>query len=172
MLARPSGGARCRKAPTADAGHVFYEFHADAETGPTVNLFRWSDSGEVAVGMRITWSHSGRNAQGSTARGVPSRCLAVSRHELAVILGMAVCAVLAGARVVHRDRRVGRRCHRPQGAGPRGGRHPHRERYRPGAFPSFDYQVNAAWLSTTMTAQILLAWLKLLTLDAWVPQLV
>jgi Transposase DDE domain group 1 len=34
-----------------------------------------------------------------------------------------------------------------------------------GHFPSFDYQVNAAWLTTAMTAQILLAWLKLLALD-------
>ncbi len=31
--------------------------------------------------------------------------------------------------------------------------------------PSFDYQVNAAWLTASMTAQILLAWLKLLSLD-------
>ena len=34
-----------------------------------------------------------------------------------------------------------------------------------GHFPSFDYQVNAAWLSAAMTGQILLAWLKLLALD-------
>jgi len=34
-----------------------------------------------------------------------------------------------------------------------------------GHFPSFDYQVNAAWLTAAMTAQILLAWLKLLALD-------
>jgi len=34
-----------------------------------------------------------------------------------------------------------------------------------GHFPSFDYQVNAAWLTAAMTGQILLAWLKLLTLD-------
>ena len=33
-----------------------------------------------------------------------------------------------------------------------------------GHFPSFDYQVNAAWLTAAMTAQILLAWLKLLAL--------
>jgi hypothetical protein len=32
-------------------------------------------------------------------------------------------------------------------------------------FPSFDYQVNAAWLTAAMTGQILLAWLKLLGLD-------
>jgi hypothetical protein len=32
-------------------------------------------------------------------------------------------------------------------------------------FPSFDYQVNAAWLTAAMTGQILLAWLKLLALD-------
>ena len=32
-------------------------------------------------------------------------------------------------------------------------------------FPSFDYQVNAAWLTAAMTRQILLAWLKLLGLD-------
>lgn len=31
------------------------------------------------------------------------------RHRLAVILGLAVCAVLAGARSVHSDRRVGGR---------------------------------------------------------------
>jgi hypothetical protein len=30
---------------------------------------------------------------------------------------------------------------------------------------SFDFQVNAAWLTAAMTGQILLAWLKLLTLD-------
>ena len=34
-----------------------------------------------------------------------------------------------------------------------------------GHFPSFDYQVNAAWLTAAMTGQILLAWLKLLALD-------
>jgi hypothetical protein len=34
-----------------------------------------------------------------------------------------------------------------------------------GHFPSFDYQVNAAWLTASMTGQILLAWLKLLALD-------
>ena len=31
-------------------------------------------------------------------------------------------------------------------------------------FPSFDYQVNGAWLTASMTGQILLAWLKLLAL--------
>ena len=34
-----------------------------------------------------------------------------------------------------------------------------------GHFPSFDYQVNTAWLTASMTGQILLAWLKLLALD-------
>ena len=34
-----------------------------------------------------------------------------------------------------------------------------------GHFPSFDYQVNSAWLTASMTGQILLAWLKLLALD-------
>jgi hypothetical protein len=34
-----------------------------------------------------------------------------------------------------------------------------------GHFPSFDYQVNGAWLTAAMTPQILLAWLKLLALD-------
>jgi hypothetical protein len=34
-----------------------------------------------------------------------------------------------------------------------------------GHFPSFDYQLNAAWLTAAMTAQILLAWLRLLALD-------
>jgi Transposase DDE domain group 1 len=34
-----------------------------------------------------------------------------------------------------------------------------------GHFPSFDYQVNGAWLTAAMTGQILLAWLKLLALD-------
>ena len=34
-----------------------------------------------------------------------------------------------------------------------------------GHFPSFDYAVNQAWLTAAMTAQILLAWLKLLALD-------
>jgi hypothetical protein len=34
-----------------------------------------------------------------------------------------------------------------------------------GHFPSCDYQVNAAWLTASMTAQILLAWLRLLALD-------
>jgi hypothetical protein len=34
-----------------------------------------------------------------------------------------------------------------------------------GHFTSFDYQVNAAWLTAAMTGQILLAWLKLLALD-------
>jgi Transposase DDE domain group 1 len=34
-----------------------------------------------------------------------------------------------------------------------------------GHFPSFDYQVNAAWLTAAMAGQILLAWLKLLALD-------
>ena len=34
-----------------------------------------------------------------------------------------------------------------------------------GHFPSFDFQVNAAWLTASMTASILLAWLKLLALD-------
>ena len=34
-----------------------------------------------------------------------------------------------------------------------------------GHFPSFDFQVNAAWLTASMTGQILLAWLKLLALD-------
>jgi len=34
-----------------------------------------------------------------------------------------------------------------------------------GHFPSFDFQVNAAWLAAAMTGQILLAWLKLLALD-------
>ncbi len=32
-------------------------------------------------------------------------------------------------------------------------------------FPSFDDQVNAAWLTAAMTRQILLGWLKLLGLD-------
>jgi hypothetical protein len=34
-----------------------------------------------------------------------------------------------------------------------------------GRFPSHDYKVNQAWLTAAMTAQILLAWLKLLALD-------
>jgi hypothetical protein len=34
-----------------------------------------------------------------------------------------------------------------------------------GHFPSFDFQVNSAWLTAAMTGQILLAWLKLLALD-------
>ena len=34
-----------------------------------------------------------------------------------------------------------------------------------GHFPSFDFQVNAAWLTASMIAAILLAWLKLLALD-------
>jgi DDE family transposase len=34
-----------------------------------------------------------------------------------------------------------------------------------GRFPSHDYKVNQAWLAAAMTAQILLAWLKLLALD-------
>jgi hypothetical protein len=34
-----------------------------------------------------------------------------------------------------------------------------------GRFPSHDFKVNQAWLTAAMTAQILLAWLKLLTLD-------
>ncbi|MGH3989767.1 MAG: IS1380 family transposase [Pseudonocardiaceae bacterium] len=34
-----------------------------------------------------------------------------------------------------------------------------------GRFPSQDYKVNQAWLTAAMIAQILLAWLKLLTLD-------
>ncbi|MGH9540248.1 MAG: IS1380 family transposase [Terriglobales bacterium] len=34
-----------------------------------------------------------------------------------------------------------------------------------GHFPSFDYQLNAAWLTAAMTGQILLAWLKLLALE-------
>jgi hypothetical protein len=34
-----------------------------------------------------------------------------------------------------------------------------------GHFPSFDYQLNGAWLTASMTGQILLAWLKLLALD-------
>ena len=34
-----------------------------------------------------------------------------------------------------------------------------------GHFPSFDFQVNAAWLTAAMIAAILLAWLKLLALD-------
>jgi len=34
-----------------------------------------------------------------------------------------------------------------------------------GHFPSFDFQVNAAWLTAAMIASILLAWFKLLALD-------
>jgi hypothetical protein len=34
-----------------------------------------------------------------------------------------------------------------------------------GHFPSFDFQVNAAWLTAAMIASVLLAWLKLLALD-------
>jgi hypothetical protein len=34
-----------------------------------------------------------------------------------------------------------------------------------GHFPSFDFQVNAAWLTASMIASVLLAWLKLLALD-------
>jgi hypothetical protein len=34
-----------------------------------------------------------------------------------------------------------------------------------GHFPSFNFQVNAAWITAAMTGQILLAWLKLLALD-------
>jgi len=34
-----------------------------------------------------------------------------------------------------------------------------------GRFPSHDFKVNQAWLTAAMTGQILLAWLKLLTLD-------
>ena len=34
-----------------------------------------------------------------------------------------------------------------------------------GRFPSHDFKVNQAWLSAAMTAQILLAWLRLLALD-------
>jgi hypothetical protein len=33
-----------------------------------------------------------------------------------------------------------------------------------GHFPSFDFGINAAWLTAAMTGQILLAWLKLLVL--------
>ena len=34
-----------------------------------------------------------------------------------------------------------------------------------GHFPSFDFRVNAAWLTASMIASILLAWLRLLALD-------
>jgi hypothetical protein len=34
-----------------------------------------------------------------------------------------------------------------------------------GRFPSHDYAINTAWLTTSMTAAVLLAWLKLLALD-------
>ncbi len=34
-----------------------------------------------------------------------------------------------------------------------------------GHFPSFDFKVNAAWLTASMIASILLAWLKLVALD-------
>jgi hypothetical protein len=34
-----------------------------------------------------------------------------------------------------------------------------------GHFPSFDFKVNAVWVTAVMTGQILLAWLKLLALD-------
>jgi hypothetical protein len=34
-----------------------------------------------------------------------------------------------------------------------------------GHFPSFDFGINAAWMTAAMTGQILLAWLKLLALD-------
>jgi Transposase DDE domain group 1 len=34
-----------------------------------------------------------------------------------------------------------------------------------GRFPSHDFTVNQAWLTPAMTAQILLAWLKLIALD-------
>jgi hypothetical protein len=34
-----------------------------------------------------------------------------------------------------------------------------------GHFPSFDFKVNAAWLTASMIASVLLAWLKLLALD-------
>jgi hypothetical protein len=34
-----------------------------------------------------------------------------------------------------------------------------------GHFPSFDFQVNAAWLTASMIASVLLAWLKLLALE-------
>ena len=34
-----------------------------------------------------------------------------------------------------------------------------------GHFPSFDFKLNAAWLTAAMIACILLAWLKLLALD-------
>jgi hypothetical protein len=34
-----------------------------------------------------------------------------------------------------------------------------------GRFPSHDFKINQAWLTAAMTAQILLAWLKLLALD-------
>jgi hypothetical protein len=33
------------------------------------------------------------------------------------------------------------------------------------AISSFDFGINAAWLTASMTGQILLAWLKLLALD-------
>ena len=35
----------------------------------------------------------------------------------------------------------------------------------PRHFPSFDFGINAAWLTAAMIGQILLAWLKLLALD-------
>jgi hypothetical protein len=34
-----------------------------------------------------------------------------------------------------------------------------------GHSPSFDFQINAAWITAAMTGPILLAWLKLLALD-------
>ncbi|GDY34088.1 hypothetical protein GTS_57210 [Gandjariella thermophila] len=34
-----------------------------------------------------------------------------------------------------------------------------------GRFPSHDFAINTAWLTASMTAAILLAWLKLLALD-------
>ena len=34
-----------------------------------------------------------------------------------------------------------------------------------GRFPSREFKINQAWLTAAMTAQILLAWLKLLALD-------
>ena len=123
---------------------------------------------------RAAARRTGRGPAAGLARGdagLRAPRAAASRRAADPVRGRGRLAVLPVGHEPARGHQRLARARPPTSTPPTGSRPGSRTRSAPGKtagighFPSFDFGINAAWLTASMTGQILLAWLKLLALD-------